>query len=104
MELSGLRLKALRQEKNLTQKQLADKLDIVKASVSGYEQNSIYPSIEVLLKYCKYFNVSADYILGLSDTVDFKMANLTDEQITIILNLISQFEILNNANPNITEI
>ena len=92
MELFGLRLKTLRQGKDLTQKQLADKLDVVKSSVSGYEQNTIYPSVEVLIKLCKYFDVSADYLLGLSDTMEFKMSHLTDEQITIVMNIINQFE------------
>jgi len=97
MVLFGLRLKSLRQGKNLTQKQLADKLNIVKASVSGYEQSSIYPSIEVLIQLCMYFRVSADYMLGLSDTMEFKMAQLTDEQTKIVMSIINQFERLNNA-------
>ncbi|MCL2084024.1 MAG: helix-turn-helix domain-containing protein, partial [Oscillospiraceae bacterium] len=67
MELFGLRLKALRQSKGLTQQQLADRLNIVSASVSGYEKNSFYPSVEVLSQICLYFGVSADYMLGLSD-------------------------------------
>ena len=96
MELLGLRLKTLRQEKGLTQQQLAEKLNVVKASVSGYEQSSIHPSAEVLIQICKYFNVSADYLLGLSDTVEFKMSPLTDEQITILMGTINQFERLNN--------
>jgi len=96
MELFGLRLKTLRQRKNLTQKELADKLEIVKASISGYEKSSIYPSVEVLIKLCKYFEVSADYLLGLSDTMEFQMAQLTDEQTEIIMSVIHQFERINN--------
>ena len=97
MELFGLRLKTLRQSKNLTQTQLAEKLSLVKASISGYEQSAIHPSIDVLVEICKYFNVSADYLLGLSDTIDYKMSPLTDEQIAIIMSLMNQFEKLNGA-------
>ena len=98
MELFGLRLKALRREKGLTQSQLADKLNIVKASVSGYEQSAIYPSIEVLIQVCKYFDVSADYMLGLSDTMEFNMSQLTEEQTAIIMGIITQFERLNSLS------
>lgn len=98
MELFGLRLRALRQEKGITQEQLANKVDIVKASISGYEQSSIYPSIEVLVKLCKYLDVSADYLLGLSDTMESKISHLTDEQLVIILSLINQFERLNSIS------
>ena len=98
MELFGLRLKTLRQEKGLTQQQLAERLNVVKASVSGYEQNAIHPSAEMLIQICKFFDVSADYLLGLSDTREFKMSPLTDEQITIILGTINQFERLNDLS------
>jgi len=90
MEFFGLRLKSLPLEKQLTQKQLADKLGIVKASVSGYEQNAIYPSLEVFIQLCKTFDVSADFLLGLSDSMDLKMSHLTDERASIIMNVISQ--------------
>jgi len=97
MELFGLRLKTLRTEKNFTQKQLADKLGIVKASVSSYEQNAMYPSIDIFIKLCKIFDVSADYLLGLSDNTDITMSHLTDEQVTLIMGLINQFERLNRS-------
>jgi transcriptional regulator with XRE-family HTH domain len=96
MEVFGLRLKSLRLDKGLTQKQLADKLGIVKASVSSYEQNSTYPSIEIFIKLCRTFDVSADFLLGLSNDIDYKISHLTDEQILLIMNLINQFERLNN--------
>ena len=100
MELFGLRLKSLRQNKGLNQKQLADKLDLGKASISGYENSAILPSVEVLIQLCKYFEVSADYLLGLSDTMDFNASHLSDEQIGVIMTLITQFEQLNmKINP-----
>ena len=96
MVLFGLRLKTLRQERKMTQQQLAERLDLTKASVSGYEQSSIYPSVEVLIQISQYFNVSADYLIGLSDSMEFKMSHLTDEQISLLLGIITQFERLNN--------
>ena len=96
MELFGLRLKTLRLQKDLTQNQLARKLDITRSSVSYYEKSAIYPSVEILIKICQYFDVSADFMLGLSDKKDFQISHLTDEQVEIVLKTVHQFEQLNN--------
>ena len=96
MEYLGMKLKAIRQEKGLTQKQLADILDLAPASVSAYETGGNYPSAEVIIQLCKFFNVSADYLLGLSDKKEFNMTDLTDEQYKTITSLITQFRRLND--------
>lgn len=96
MEYFGDKLKALRKEKRLTQQQLADKMELVKGSISAYEQNTKYPSLDVLIKLCTFFQVSADYMLGLSDDMQFKMSALTDEQAQLILQLIMELEQKNN--------
>lgn len=59
----GTTLKELRQRAGLTQKQLADKLWLSKATVSYYEQSLRYPSPEILIKLSKIFHVSSDYLL-----------------------------------------
>ena len=96
IELFGTRLKTIRLRKNLNQNQLAKKLDITRSSVSCYERGGIYPSLETLIKICKLFDVSADFLLGLSETEEFKMSHLSDEQVNIILNIINQFEQIDN--------
>ena len=96
MELFGLRLKTLRLQKDLTQNQLAKKLELTRSSISYYEKNAVYPSIEILIKICQYFDVSADFLLGLSDTKEFQISHLTDEQVAAVLSIIRQFELLNN--------
>lgn len=96
----GRKLRKLRKDNYLTQKQLADKLEITKATVSAYETNAKYPSIEVLIKISNIFNVSSDYLLGLSEKTEFQNSNLTDEQNIIIEEIIKQFIYLNNQNIN----
>lgn len=96
----GRKLRKLRKDNNLTQKQLADKLEITKATVSAYETNAKYPSIEVLIKISNIFNVSSDYLLGFSEKTEFQNSNLTDEQNIIIEEIIKQFIYLNNQNIN----
>lgn len=96
MEYFGMKLRALRQEKKITQKQLAEALGLVTASISSYETGGNYPSAEIIIKLCRFFNVSADYLLGISDTRNFNMTDLTDEQYQTIISLITQFRQLNN--------
>ncbi len=67
MSKFGERLKELRQEKHLTQDQLADKTGISQGSISAYELNKARPTDEVIISFCKFFGVTSDYILGLED-------------------------------------
>ena len=92
MEYFGDKLRALRMKKNLTQNDLAARLGIVGASVSSYEKNKQYPSVEALIQLCQTFDVSADYLLGLSDDKNFNTSTLTEEQLQIVLRLINEFE------------
>ena len=95
MSLFGMRLKTLRNSKNLTQEQLSEKLGITKSAVSRYEQSATYCSIDVLIKLCDFFGVSADYMLGLSDKIDIKLSHLTDLQVQMIVGMINELERLN---------
>ena len=92
----GARLRKLRKESELTQQQLADKLDVTKASISAYETNAKYPSIEVLIKIANTFNVSSDYLLGISQNVQFDNFMLTDEQSLIVSDIVNEFIHLNS--------
>ena len=84
----GERLKSLRQAHNLNQVQLADELHVSKQSVSNWENNTIMPSIEILLKISKYFRVSTDYLLELDDRNYVEVTGLSDKQIAHIQILI----------------
>lgn len=63
----GLRIRELRKEKKLTQKQLADVLDVDFRTVSFWESETYEPSIKQIIKLCAFFEVSADYIIGIKD-------------------------------------
>ncbi len=63
----GERLRELRCEKGFTQKQLAEKLNISQKSLGKYERESLDLSTELIVRICRYFQVSADYLLGLDD-------------------------------------
>ena len=61
------RLKELRKEQGLTQKQLAKMLNKSETGLASWEQGLSEPSISDIRKLCKIFGVSADYLLGLQD-------------------------------------
>ena len=63
----GERLRELRRGEGLTQKQLAEKLNISQKSLSKSECESLDLNTELIIKICRFFQVSADYLLGLDD-------------------------------------
>lgn len=66
-KLFGYNLRKLRNEKGISQQALSNELQISKAALSYYENGQRVPDIDTLKKVAVYFNVSADYLLGLSD-------------------------------------
>ncbi len=61
------RLKELREENGLTQKQIAAKLEISSVAYLRYEKSQREPSLSMLAEIANIFNVSTDYLLGVSD-------------------------------------
>ncbi|MFA5576323.1 MAG: helix-turn-helix domain-containing protein [Tissierellaceae bacterium] len=60
---SGI-LKELRENKNITQKELAKYLNITDRNIRYYETGDRIPSTDILEKIADYFDVSVDYLLG----------------------------------------
>ncbi len=61
------RIRNLREDRDLTQTEVADYLHTSQTVYSRYERNERSLPIEMLYELCKFYNVSADYILGLTD-------------------------------------
>lgn len=61
------RLKELREEKDLTQKELAKQLNLHSVTYLHYEKSQREPPLSVLVDMAKYFDVSTNYLLGLDD-------------------------------------
>ena len=57
-------LKELRQERNLTQAQIAKKLSITQATYGRYEIGDIEPKISTIIFLADFYGVSTDYLLG----------------------------------------
>lgn len=61
------RIKELRENRRLIQAILASELNITQQSLSKYERDITTIKIDILKKIAKYFNVTTDYLLGVSD-------------------------------------
>ena len=67
MILLGERLRELREEQGLTQKELSKRLGLNSVTYLHYEKSQREPPLSVLVEMAKYFEVSTDFLLGLSD-------------------------------------
>lgn len=61
------RIKELRLSADMTQEEFGKKFGIVKSTVSLYESGKSTPNDELKKQICDYFNISVDYLLGVSD-------------------------------------
>lgn len=68
MQLEASRLIQLRNERQLSQIDLANQLGIGPNQISRYETGQNTPGADILFDLAKFFDVSADYLLGLTDT------------------------------------
>lgn len=60
-------LRELRKEKGLTQKALAEALNMTERVIRYYEAKDHRPDVDILIKMAQYFEVSLDYLAGLKD-------------------------------------
>lgn len=93
----GEKLKALRQDAGLTQKQLADKLGVTKSTVSYYELAFRFPSTDVIVNLAEVFHVTTNHLLGLENkrqTID--VTDLPYEDIEFLQNAIELLRRKNN--------
>lgn len=71
----GKKLKLLRERNGLTQEQLANKFNLLKSSISMYENDVRLPNVETIKDFANYFNVSIDYLM------DNETKNNIDEEL-----------------------
>lgn len=74
----GERLRQLRLQSNLTQDELGKSLNLSTSTISMYENNSREPDINTLIKLSRFFGVTTDYILGISEHKFFEMTSLVN--------------------------
>ena len=88
----GLRLKELREAKKLSQKDVADRLSVVPSTISGYENNTITPSLEQAIRLAILYHTSLDYMMGLDNRVCFYLDGLSENQQQTILDVVNRLK------------
>ena len=88
----GNKLRSLRIEKKLTQKQIAERIGLAISAVSSYESGTRYPSYEVLVKLAHIFQVSTDYLLGMTDKRNIDVTGLDDSEIELVSQLVDMLK------------
>lgn len=63
----GEKLKELRIEKGISQMQLSNLVEITQSAIARYELNITEPKASDIKKFCVFFDVTSDYLLGLED-------------------------------------
>lgn len=67
MKWSGKVLHDLRTDSDMSQCTLAEKVHLSSSMISAYERNHKTPSLETVIKFAEIFQVSTDFLLGLTD-------------------------------------
>ena len=88
----GLRLRKLRESKHLSQTDVAARLNVGRSTISGYESNTITPSLEQFARMAELYNTSLDYMMGLDDRTCFYLDGLTKEQQEAILDVVDRLK------------
>lgn len=72
LETFSYRLKKFRNSLGLTQKDFAKNIGITAAALSAYETNTINPSISIAKKICEKYQISLDWLCGLSEEKEIR--------------------------------
>ena len=86
-ELDYSRIKDLRINNNISQKEISEYLHINQSTYSKFELNKAVIPIELLNKLANYYNVSLDYLLKITDKPDIKIINKDIDKILVGQNL-----------------
>lgn len=92
------RIKNLRMSNDMTQTDLAKKLNITRSSVNAWEMGISTPSTTYIVELAQLFHVSTDYLLGLSDNVTLDISHLNEREIQLIYELIQYFRTKNKSD------
>lgn len=92
METIGERISKARRYLNLNQKELCQRANITEASLSRYENNIREPKALVLTKLADALDVSTDYLLGLTDDINYKRQTLSDKSPQDLMDIVDNME------------
>lgn len=81
MASTGDRIRLLRENAKMTQRELAKLLGVVNSTISLYEHGKSTPNDQIKIAICKHFGVSLDYLLGVSDKLNANSADADEQEL-----------------------
>ena len=72
-------IRRLREAEGLTQQELADQLEIGFSTLRSYEKGNRIPPADVIVRICRRFSVSSDFLLGLSASEDVQPVDVPED-------------------------
>lgn len=61
----------VRKSRKISQRELSEKIGVHRTNIARYETGVNEPPIDYIIKFCEFFEVSADYILGLPKNMNY---------------------------------
>ncbi len=84
----GLRIRELRESRNMSQETLGRRVGRSKPVISSYENNLKTPPLDVLINMANVFNVSLDYLVGIEKKETVSVDGLTPSQVETVKRVI----------------
>ena len=94
------RIKILRENKGITQAELARKLGVTRSGVNAWEMGISVPSTQYIAELSVFFEVSVDYLLGLNNTSTISVEGLSDREIASVLEIIRCYKLNRSESDN----
>lgn len=82
------RLKELRRVYGISQNALAKEMALTRATINAWEMGISFPNAHSLIMLSKYFKVSVDYLLGISDNEMLDISSLSDKEKGMIYDMV----------------
>lgn len=86
------KIRYLREKNHLTQSALAKKLNVTRSSINAWEMGISAPSTALIVDLATNFDVSTDYLLGVTATATLDVSSLNDKEIMLIYEIIQHFK------------
>lgn len=86
------KIKILREQKQMTQADLAKKLGITRSSVNAWESGISTPSTQYLVELAYIFKVSTDFLLGINTNADISTEGLSNEDIKLVYGIVEHLK------------
>lgn len=88
----GDRIRLLRDKANISQAELARKLSVTRSSVNAWESGLSAPTAVYLVELARFFHVSTDYLLGLTDEHHLNLSGFTEGEVQLLYSLTKYFD------------